>query len=177
MTTVVLLAAGASRRFGADCKLQALYRGKPLVRYAADAILETGLPAVAVTADPAVEHLLPEFRIVRSIGSQAESLRAGLSQVHDDRALVVLGDMPHVDGELLLRLAATPAPAAASDGNRITPPASIPRSLFADIALLSGDQGAGAVLRSRPDLHLISVDSLTLQDIDRPEDITGISKT
>ncbi|WEF24456.1 NTP transferase domain-containing protein [Paracoccus sp. S3-43] len=171
MTTVVLLAAGASRRFGTACKLQAPYRGKPLVRHVAEAILASGLPAVAVTADPAVEDLLPEFRIIRSIGPQSQSLRAGLAAVDDDRALVVLGDMPHVDAALLLRIALAPAPAAASDGNRITPPASLPRSMFADIAQLSGDQGAGAVLRRRPDLYLVHVDAGRLRDIDISEDI------
>lgn len=171
MTTIVLLAAGASRRFGSSCKLQAPYRGKPLIRHAAQAILATGLPALAVTADPAVENLLPEFRIVRSIGPQSQSLRAGLEAVDDDRALVVLGDMPHVDEALLLRLAAAPAPAAASDGDRITPPASLPRSMFADIARLSGDQGAGAVLRTRPDLHSVHVDTWLLRDVDKPDDL------
>ncbi|WP_306753477.1 nucleotidyltransferase family protein [Paracoccus actinidiae] len=171
MTTVVLLAAGASRRFGSACKLQSLYRGKPLVRHAAEAILATGFPALAVTADPAVEALLPEFRIIRSIGPQSHSLQAGLAEVRDDCALVVLGDMPHVDAALLRRIAASPAPAAASDDDRITPPASIPRSLFADIARLSGDQGAASVLRTRSDLYRIPVPKGTLADIDTQEDI------
>ena len=170
MTTVVLLAAGASRRFGTACKLQSLYRGKPLIRHAAEAILATGFPALAVTADPAVEALLPEFRIIRSIGLQSKSLQVGLAQVTDDCAVVVLGDMPHVDDALLRRIAAAPAPAAVSDGDRITPPASIPRSLFADIARLSGDQGAASVLRTRSDLCRIPVSAETLTDIDTQED-------
>lgn len=171
MTTVVLLAAGASRRFGKDCKLQAAYRGKPLIRHAAEAILDTGFPALAVIADPAIEALLPEFRIVRSTGPQSQSLRAGLAQVGDECAMIVLGDMPHVDAALLRRVAAAPAPAAASDGIRITPPATIPRFLFADIASLQGDQGAGSMLRSRPDLCRIPVRAYCLKDVDIAQDI------
>jgi molybdenum cofactor cytidylyltransferase len=170
LTTVVLLAAGASRRFGTACKLQSLYRGKPLIRHAAEAILATGFPALAVTADPAVENLLPEFQIIRSIGPQSQSLKKGLAQVRDDCALVVLGDMPHVDAALLRRIARAPAPAAASDEDRITPPASIPQSLFADIARLLGDQGAASVLRTRSDLYRIQVPAETLTDIDTQED-------
>ena len=177
MTTVVLLAAGASRRFGPDCKLQALYRGKPLVRHAADAILATGFPALAVTADPAVEALLPEFRIIRSIGPQSQSLRAGLDQVDDDCALVVLGDMPHVDAALLRRIAAAPAPAAATDGSRVMPPASIPRSMFADIKRLSGDQGAASLLRPRADLHRLPARAEVLADVDTWKDINDLSKS
>lgn len=173
MTTVVLLAAGASRRFGPECKLQSLYRGKPLVRHAADAILATGLPALAVTADPAVEELLPEFCIIHSVGPQSQSLRAGLEQVNDDRALVVLGDMPHVNADLLHRIAEAPAPAAATDGIRVMPPASIPRSMFADIMRLSGDQGAASLLRLRPDLNRIPATNEVLVDIDTQKDILG----
>lgn len=166
MTTVVLLAAGFSRRFGPDCKLQSPFRGKPLIRHAADAILGSGFPVLAVTADPAVERLLPEFRLVRSIGPQSQSVRAGLAQVDDDCALIVLADMPNVDTALLHRIAAAPAPAVAAHGRRISPPATIPRSLFADMARLSGDQGAGSVLRSRPDLHRIQVLPEMLRDVD-----------
>lgn len=175
MTTVVLLAAGASRRFGPDCKLQALYRGKPLIRHAADVILATGLPALAVTADPAVETLLPEFRIIRSIGPQSQSLRAALDQLEDDCALVVLADMPHVDAALLRRIATAPAPAVATDGRRVMPPACIPRSLFNDIKHLSGDQGAASLLRSRADLHLVPVKEDILADVDTPKDILDLS--
>lgn len=176
MTMIVLLAAGSSRRFGPACKLQSPYRGKPLVRHAADAILASGIPALAVTADPAVEVLLPEFRNFRSIGSQSRSLRTGLGQVDDDCALVVLGDMPHVDADLLRRVAAAPAPAAAFDGHRISPPATIPRLLFSQVERLSGDRGAASILRSRPDLHLVPCPEDMLKDVDSFEDIISFSE-
>lgn len=171
MTTVVLLAAGRSRRFGPDCKLQAIYRGKPLVRHAAEAILRSGLPGVAVVADPAVAGLLPEFKLVHVSGLQSDSLRAGLRQVADEAAMILLADMPHVTAGLLQRIAASPAPAAATDGARICPPALLPRSFFPQVEKLTGDRGAGELLRSLPDLHAIRVSPEILTDVDVPDDL------
>lgn len=172
MTTIILLAAGSSRRFGPLCKLQAPYRGKPLVRHPAEAILETGLRALAVVADPAIEALLPEFPVVRvAPGPQSASLKAGLSHVATGDALIVLGDMPHVTAALIRRVAAAPAPATAWDGDRIMPPVSIPASLFQDVAKLTEDRGAASLLRNRRDLHRITVAPHVLKDVDRPADL------
>ncbi len=171
MTTALLLAAGASRRFGPACKLQAIYRDKPLVRHAADAIIATGLPRIAVVADPDVARLLPEFQIVTSVGAQSQSLQAGLAQVTTDRVLIVLGDMPHVDAALLLRVARTPAPAATTDGRALGPPACLDRGMFAALNGLTGDQGAGAILRAHPATRLIHVAPGILHDIDQPGDM------
>lgn len=171
MTTVLLLAAGRSRRFGPDCKLQTLYQDKPLVRYAADAIVETGFPAIAVVSDPAVAALLPEFQVVFSTGPQSQSLQAGLQQIACGPVLIVLGDMPHVDAALLKQVAQSPLPAAVTDSATISPPACLPHELFPVLAALTGDRGAGAFLRSRPDLHRVLVAPTVLTDIDRPDDL------
>lgn len=172
MTTALLLAAGSSRRFGPACKLQAIYRGKPLVRHPADVILQAGLQAVAVVADPAVGALLPEFRIVRvPPGPQSQSLSAGLDMITDECVLVVLGDMPHLDAALLLRIASAPAPAAAYDGRRIMPPASIPAAMFPEVAALTGDRGAASLLRHRADLCKILVPAHALKDVDLLSDL------
>jgi molybdenum cofactor cytidylyltransferase len=45
----VLLAAGASQRFGPDKKLLANIRGKPLIRWVAEEIVDSGAEAVVVT--------------------------------------------------------------------------------------------------------------------------------
>lgn len=174
MTTVILLAAGRSRRFGPACKLQAPFRGKPLVRHAADAILATGFPAVAVVSDPEVGRILPEFRIVAGDDSQSGSLQAGIGQVRDWPALIVLGDMPFVTADLLTCISESPPPAAARHGNLICPPASIPASLYGAIMKLTGDRGAGAFLRGLKTLHTVATLPETLKDIDVPNDINEI---
>lgn len=171
MTTALLLAAGRSKRFGSACKLQTVYGGKPLVRHAAEAILQTGLPAVAVVADPAVARLLPEFRHVFSKGVQSQSLRAGLQKVTDNAALIVLADMPHVDADVLRRIAASPGPTVATDGTRICPPVLLTRALFPLLEQLTGDHGAGKILKSMKDLCHIHVAPEILKDVDVPADI------
>ncbi|WP_374303488.1 NTP transferase domain-containing protein [Paracoccus sp. (in: a-proteobacteria)] len=165
------MAAGRSSRFGPECKLQTVYRGKPLVRHAADAIIQIGLPSIVVIADPDVEGLLPEFRIVRCCGTQSQSLQAGLSQVRDNAAMIVLGDMPNIDADIIRKIAAAPSPAALWDGTRICPPASIPRALFTRIFSLTGDVGARDLLRSLPDLNRVQVPSHLLKDIDHRRDL------
>ncbi|MFT3691007.1 NTP transferase domain-containing protein [Paenirhodobacter sp.] len=171
MITALLLAAGTSRRFGPECKLQAPYRGQPLIRHAAEAILATGLPRVAVVADPAVARLLPEFRIVWTKGPQSASLRAGIQAVTGESVLVVLGDMPHVGAALLRALAAAPPPAAAVAEGPPGPPAHLPRALFPALLALTGDRGAGPLLRALPGLARIRTTADTLRDIDTPGDM------
>lgn len=172
MTTAVLLAAGRSERFGSTCKLQALFRGKPLVRHAAEAILATGLPALAVVRDPAVARLLPEFRIVRSEGTMALSLKAGIAGVDGPAAVVVLGDMPHVTAGLLLQVATSDGAAAAVTADGVLcPPVRMPRSLFPRILALQGDEGAAKILNKMDNISRIVVDPAILADIDQPEDL------
>ncbi|QUS37081.1 NTP transferase domain-containing protein [Falsirhodobacter algicola] len=173
--TGILLAAGASRRFGPDCKLRALYRGRPLVAHAAAAMAAACPARIAVIADPALAPLLEGFRIIRiPPGGQAASLRAGIAALHGGNALVALADMPHVTADLLRAVAARVGhdlPAAATDGQRPMPPACFPPAWFARLAALQGDRGAGALLRDLPPGQLIHAPPAALIDIDHPEDL------
>lgn len=175
MTEALLLAAGRSERFG-RCKLQTPFRGKPLVRHAAEAILAAGFTPLAVTSDPAVAALLPEFRIIPASGLQSETLGAGLRAVTGDRVLVVLGDMPNVTADMLRQVAALPLPSATTDSHRTTPPACLPRRIFPDVQALKGDRGAGALLRDLPPCHLLQVPVSSLNDIDTPADLQSSSE-
>lgn len=171
MITILLLAAGRSHRFGPACKLQAVHRGKPLIRHTADAIVDAGFPAIAVVSDSAVADLLPEFRIVYSTGLQSQSLRDGLAEVTTSRVLIVLGDMPNVDAALLRRIAAETAPAGTTDGGPLGPPASFDRSMFAALQDLAGDRGARSLLRGLTDVRSVHVAAEALKDIDHPDQI------
>ncbi|MGV3695286.1 MAG: NTP transferase domain-containing protein, partial [Paracoccus marcusii] len=89
--TGLLLAAGASRRFGPSDKLLAPVAGMPLVAHAAQAMRATPLDdRIAVIANPALAPLLDGFRIVLiAQGQQSDSLRAGLSAAgNPDRLLI-----------------------------------------------------------------------------------------
>lgn len=173
MRTGLLLAAGASRRFGPEDKLLAPLRGRPLVQYAADAMRHAPLDdRVAVIANPALRPLLGGFRIVvTEKGAQSDSLRAGLAHAgQPDRLVIALGDMPDVTSDLLsqvLDLAIDDSAAASHDGQRPMPPACFPRAWLPRLAGLSGDRGAARLLRDLPEKRLVHAPAL-LRDVDLP---------
>lgn len=161
-TALILLAAGASSRFEAGDKLLAPFRGAPLLGHAAAALAGTPLAArIAVTGpgqDARAEALAGAGWQVAvnpdAADGQGASLAAGIRRVADHtrarRALVLLADMPLVpDAHLvaLARAAAPGVPAVLSRAGTVTgPPAVFDRTLFAQLATLTGDRGARAVV-------------------------------
>ena len=188
MSTVgILLCGGASRRFGVENKLLADLAGRPLVTHAADALLSAGCDALlAVTGDARVAGVLPGFEIVapgKPQPEQADSLRAGILRARDlgaERALVALGDMPFVPASHLRAVIARGTPddaSATTDGRRRMPPAWFPARLFDDLAGISGDRGAQAVLAALPPAALVHAEAGALVDIDTPGDLAEACRT
>lgn len=178
-TTAILLAAGASRRFGPQDKLLARHRGQPLIAHAAAALRATRLAQrIAVIANPALVPHLGGFRIVTlppgTEPSQSTSLRAGLMAAgRPERLLIVLGDMPDITpAHLLAIIGRTTAeqPAASTNGRAILPPACFPAAILPRLAALTGDRGAASLLADLPASQRIAAPDL-LADIDRPKDL------
>ncbi|TRW96740.1 nucleotidyltransferase family protein [Paracoccus sp. M683] len=170
--TGLLLAAGASRRFGTGNKLLAALNGRPLIAHAAEALRALPLARrIAVISTAEIAPHLAGFQLIRiPQGEQSDSLRAGLAAAGlTDRLLITLGDMPLVTPDLLVRVLgrctdALPAASRQGDGPAM-PPACFPRSWLALLEGLTGDQGAGRLLRDLPDAQIIQAgDQLT--DID-----------
>lgn len=174
--TVLMLAAGRSRRFGAADKLMAPLGGRPLIAHAVAA--QAGLPgdlvaervAVVGPCCPAAGLLTAAgFRLVvneRPDEGQGRSLALGAAAWSSDRLLILLADMPLVTPDLLIRLAGCRARAAASDGRRPSPPALFPRADRPALLAADGDRGArdllagAATVPARPG---------ELRDVDTPE--------
>ena len=178
ITAGVLLAAGASRRFGAADKLLALLHGQPLVTHAARA-LAAAKPDVliAATRSEDVALLLDGFEIVHPPEDHPEhsdSLRRGIERAKAsgaDRAVVVLGDMPFVTPALITDVIAkttAQTPGAATDGQRPMPPACFPAACFEDLMQQTGDRGAAQLLKELPPSALVQASNQTLRDIDTP---------
>ena len=183
----VLLAAGRGTRFGAEPKLLARLDGKPLVRHAVEA-------AFAATARPVVVVLGAHAEAVRAAldgldaafvenaafaAGLSTSLRAGLAALPPaiDAAVILLGDMPRVTPGQIDRLvaayhAARPPPAAIVpmvEGRRGNP-VLLDRRVLADaLASLSGDHGAGPLLKGRADVLEIRGEPGTALDVDTPD--------
>lgn len=184
MTTAgLLLAAGRSTRFGADNKLLAPVRGCPLLSWAAGTMQALALDhRIAVTAEGRVAALLPGFDIVAvpPDADQSASLRAGVARARAlgvDLLLVALGDMPLITPGLLAGVMARArrhGAAAATDGELRAPPAAFAAGHFDALLALSGDRGAGAILRGLPDDALEPAPGL-LADIDTRDDLSALS--
>lgn len=158
---VVLLAAGGGSRFaGAEHKLRAPFRGRPLVAWALEAAAGAGLPLLVVTGAVEVADLLPsgatEVRNERWSKGQATSLQAGLTAADGaghDVVVVGLGDQPFVPAEAWRRVAeecSTSIAVATYEGRRGNPV-----RLHAEIWPLlpiAGDEGARSLMDGRPDL-------------------------
>ncbi|MBB4121296.1 nucleotidyltransferase family protein [Martelella radicis] len=178
---VIVLAAGASRRFGDNNKLLADLGGEPLVarafRLAAGLCLADRL---AVVSDPKVAELAEAVGLrsvtIEAGGTQSESLKAGIVALSPAcrAALVMLGDMPHLDPRRLAELAQGPCPSAASLNGQTMPPALLPAEWFAEIMRISGDRGAGALLKRIPGENRHAFPAESLADIDSRDDLAAL---
>lgn len=196
----VLLAAGASTRFGRENKLLADLGGEPLVARVAGALLDSRIAeVVAVTpADPsgilaALERHRgahpSRLRLVanpdpsRGISS---SIAAGIDAVPlaASGAMIVPGDMPGLEGStcdaLISAFAASDhaavVHAATQDGAQRNP-VIWPRRLFASLMALEGDSGGKRLIsaeRATPAGRVIAVPFAAPElflDVDEPDDL------
>ena len=178
----LLLAAGQSRRFGAENKLLAMLDGLPLVAHAAGALRASGLsPLVAVVGDPALLPHLDGFQTIDAgpgAPAQSQSLRTGVAGLGDaTRITVTLGDMPRVTPALIAEIAALcpeGGASAARAGALTMPPACFHKDLFPALLAMEGDRGAGALLREIPDAFCVETEPKTLSDVDRPDDLAAL---
>lgn len=183
----VVLAAGASRRFGAQ-KLLVPIAGVPLVRRTCESLLATPLARLVVVLgrDAAAVSAVLEGLDLETVTNprygdgMSTSLRAGLLAIPDTAraVLVALGDQPGVGPAivepLIERYQASGGPIVAPlyrrgvRGN----PVLFDRSLFPELQRVSGDEGARSVIASDPSrVTLVPLDVDEPPDVDRPGDL------
>ncbi len=179
----LVLAAGAGSRFGGD-KLSAQFRGEPLIAHAIRAARAAPVNRVIVVCPPALAigdwPGAPEVEALRMASPElSASLKAGIAAVAAcGGTFVFLGDMPLIPAGLASELAAR------LEGNfaavpryrgKYAHPVLLSARAFAAIADLTGDEGAGRLLKSREDLAFVDcADEGVILDIDRAEDIARL---
>ena len=184
----IVLAAGRGTRFGDELKLLAQIGGKALVRHAAEAAVGSLVdPVIVVTGYRSNEveaalHGLPVQILYNALFAQglSTSLKAGFSALPPTTraAVILLGDMPFVKADLIDALVAEwrergkPAALVPTLNGRRGNPVVLSRDLQAAIEDLSGDGGAGSLLRERSDvLEWPTTDPAVAQDIDTREEL------
>lgn len=182
---VVLLAAGASRRFGSPKQL-ARVEGQTLLRRMARTALAARPAGCVVVLGARAERLRRELagldvRVVVNVRWRAglsRSLAAGVAALPPDAraALVLLADQAAIgpaDLELL-RACWRRDPrriVAACARDRLGPPAILPRAVFPALRRLQGDAGAQDLLRD-PARRAVGIEMPGAAiDIDRPSDL------
>ena len=180
--TILLLAAGASRRMRGRDKMLEEVEGEALVRLMARRALKSGVPVRVVLgpgqdARRAVLGDLPvEILEAEGADGMAASIRAGVAGLSGP-VLILLADMPEITAQdiyLMISLQARAAGAilrAATRDGRPGHPVLFPADLLGDLARLSGDEGARALLqREAARVHLLPLaDDRAVIDLDTPE--------
>jgi len=182
----ILLAAGRSARMGADNKLTLDFRGRPMVRWAAEAASASlGSELVVVTGhqDSVVREALSgiDARFIHNpdyADGLSTSLGAGLKALGGDvdGALIVLGDMPGVSAKDLERIVAAFDPEAERAiivptyaGRRGNPVLWAAR-FFPELMALQGDVGARHLIGEHDEcVAEVELGRGVVADIDTPQ--------
>ena len=184
----LVLAAGASRRFGSP---------KQLVRLDGQSLLQRAVAHTSELLGSAVTVVLgahaAEIAETLSTGSAgvlinwqegiASSIRIGVQRLPGacDGVMLVLADQPLVGSETLRRLMTAwrrqPRHIIASRYSSVTGvPAIFPRWCFNDLTSLRGDAGARIVIRRYTDHVVPLAHPEAAVDIDYPEDLLDLSR-
>lgn len=188
----LLLAAGASRRMQGANKLLCPVDGVPMLRRAANAALASRCSGVQVVTGHAAAEVraclagldLDFIHNPDHATGMASSLRAGLAATppEADAVLVMLADMPRIDGALIDRLIAAFDPqqpkivVPMKDGRRGNP-ILWPRVCFDEMRQVQGDVGARALLERHADqIRWVACDDEAIfADVDTPDALAALT--
>ena len=190
MIAGLLLASGASRRFGSN-KLVAPLDGRAVVRWSAEALVgavDATFVVVPATSDEirGALHGLP-VRWVENVDASegmATSIRAGVAALPAEVEAVVmtLGDQPLIDVDVIRDVVATWR--AATPGTRAVVaeyddgrghPALFGAELFTELRALEGDRGARELLASLGEsVAVVLASGVRPLDIDTPDALAAL---
>ena len=187
-TAAIVLAAGLARRMGRP-KLLLDLAGKPVVRWAVEAVLPHVDDCVVVTGaeDTAIRRVLAGLGVrfvvnPRPQDGQASSIAVGVAALDPSTsaAVIVLGDQPRIPPSVLPALLAAHRRSGKAivtpsyRGTRGTP-VLFAAEIFPELRALRGDEGARAVVTARPErVETLALDLAMPPDVDTPEDLARL---
>jgi molybdenum cofactor cytidylyltransferase len=160
MIAGVVLAAGASKRFG-GAKQLALIDGRPMLEQAIRAMSTSGVGRVLVILGSDAEDVVAGIDLhgaeplvaERWAEGQSASLATALAELQDcDAVVVTLGDQPRMSPDAIRRVVAARgkgvAAVRATYGGKPGHPVLLERDLFERLRDVTGDHGARNLLLS-----------------------------
>ena len=192
MIAGILLAAGGSRRFGGGAQKLIARLGDESVVHRAAATLagatDTSIVVVGRDAE-AVRAELADLNASVIVNDDwesglASSLRAGVAAVdaNTDAILIGLGDQPGLDPHVVRavidawKASSAPIVAARYRGEQ-GHPVLFARSVFAELAELTGDRGAKPVIeRDASRVAFVDVDAAAPRDVDTRADLDALNR-
>lgn len=178
---IAVLAAGSGARFGGG-KLDADLSGKPVGKWVTDTVARTGFARrliVSAADRPEFAYELQGWEHVinyTATGGLSTSIRAAAQAAGScERLVLVLGDMPFIEGQHLRSLALVPGIAFTRypDGSHGVP-AGFPARCLARLKELPGNTGASAIDWHEEIKYLSPGSDLSLRDIDTQSDIVSL---
>jgi len=192
MIAGLLLASGASRRFGSN-KLVAPLDGRPIVRWSAEALAgavdDTWVVVPARSAEVRnALHGLPVRWVENPVSHEgmATSIRAGIAALpaEVDAVVITLGDQPLLDREVICMVVSAwhadggrPRAVVTSYADGRGHPTLFSAALFPALMELEGDRGARELLASLGEgVAVVEVPSARPADVDTPDELTSLRR-
>ncbi len=181
-TAAVILAAGASARFGSPKQL-AHIGNRTMLASVIDTAREANLAPILVVVSPGIP-LPPD--VVPVVNAQPEaglsrSLRMGIAALSPDvdAAVLLLGDQPTMSVETIRVVVGSvrsdrPVAAARADG-RLGPPVLLLRQAFRLVQEASGDEGLRSILTDHSQLVTPVDVGEHAPDVDTPTDLAALT--
>ena len=180
-TAAIILAAGASVRFGSPKQLARVGEGS-MLETVVDIARSAGLTPIIVVLPTTMRAPTGTIPVVNDLPEEgiSRSLRLGLAAVPTDAtaAVVLLGDQPTIStgvlAELLQARGSRPIVAARA-GGLLAPPVLLERSAFGRADTVTGDRGLRDLIREHPDLVTPVEVGEHAPDVDTPEDLERLA--